>query len=59
MGYGLRELSDQQKRVWVMGQSQAVKRDPLNDTMPLVSARDRVPLSCFQSSTTANASAIL
>lgn len=49
MGYGCRELSNQEKRVWVMGQSQAVNNYPLSDTMLLGLPEIRVTLSCFQS----------
>lgn len=49
MGYGCRELSNQEKRVWVMGQSQAVNNYPLSDTMLLGLLEIRVTLSCFQS----------
>lgn len=58
MGYGCRELSNQ-KRVWVMGQSQAVRGYPLGDTMPLRLLEIGVTLSCFQSTDTARASDIL
>lgn len=58
MGYGCRELSNQ-KRVWVMWQSQAVRGYPVGDTMPLRLLEIGVTLSCFQSTDTARASDIL
>lgn len=53
VGYRFRQLPNQQKRVWVMGQSWAMNSYSLCDVMPSVTARDKGNAGLFQSTTTA------
>lgn len=46
MAYGFRELS-KQKKVWVMGQSQAMNSYPLSDIMSLVTVGDKGSADLF------------